>query len=258
MTEATAVQAAPSESAAVPAVPPTIGLGDPVFVSFYDATNKIVNGIGHIIAVNTLDAAGIASSGAPSLTIALPKPSPDPAVFASARWHEQYSRLTGVRHVSHGSHALGGTQAAWQEIDAPAEAYPSLLDDREAPPANPTFTRTGDTKSLSVSLEQAVAAQIGTAPLSSTVSPLMNDPESLESLEAKQRAAALQQEAVTKSIAAAQQSKEAAAAQEASGATRNQGAGLDDTLPADTAGPVLVETPAVVTGENPPVEEQSS
>lgn len=172
MSEALATSPAAAESSVV------VIAGSLVFISFYDAQNKPVNTIGRVLAVNTLDEAGISEDGWPSLTILVPDPKATATQFSSARWYEAFLRMAGVRHVNHGAHDKGGTTAAWQELPLhDNEDFPELLEELDAPPPNPTFLRHGIEVDPEVSIEQSAAVQSGKAPSTSTASPLINEPE---------------------------------------------------------------------------------
>lgn len=146
-----------------------------VFCSYYDSTNKIVQTLGTVLAINTLDKDGIAENGAPSLTVLVVNPVGTDSKLGGIKWPDEFTRLTGVRHHSHSAHDTGLTQSAWLELPPDAlEDAPAILPDRNPTPANPIFERQEDSFHERV-MDHAMAVQSGKLPAGQTASPLVHE-----------------------------------------------------------------------------------
>lgn len=153
---------------------PAVQPGQQVFLNYYDPKNTLVAVIATVVGVNVLDQQGIAEGGEPSLTVVFLPPNPDLRVLGSVKWQDAFVRLTGVLHVNHEAHDLGGVTAGWQEFEEEA-ILPCFLAERESTPDNPTYTRASDPEVRRISVGQAAAIQTGAVAPTPGTSPLLSE-----------------------------------------------------------------------------------
>jgi hypothetical protein len=144
-------------------------VGQVVGLVFIDGAHNVYRRMGFVLSIGAADE----KTGQPVLSVVYPDPAALPQTLGSTQWHQGFLRATGVQHESHPdvqSWALpigwGGSLRIGSHGTIPAPAGDGTRS---------YFKRYDLPKPLDVSPQQAAAAQSGTVPEGTVISPLVNE-----------------------------------------------------------------------------------
>lgn len=165
---------APAAATTMPPSSAKPAIGKAVLVTYFDPKHEVKSQVAHVLSIGTLATELATEDGHPSLTLAFPSDSADPAKLGSPRWNDAYQRVSGVVHYTHPLARAGKVSVVWG-YPVEVDVLPTLLTP-EGNAENPIFERQ-ELHELEppTDLSQTVAVQSGKAPEGTVISPLTSD-----------------------------------------------------------------------------------